>query len=765
MNFIKFFLLLLTTGTMTLSLYGQQYNRKINPAFIYTLDKMEREGELDKNLSFLVKGNLEQIESFATAHDGKIHTAFKGIATITLPAGKIPVLERQDFVQRMEYEPFKAHALGDFVAVNNGIDSVWNGFGPLPAGYEGEDVIVGMIDLGLDWRNHEFQNADSTTRIISIWDQNVTDSSNMQSSFGYGYEWDSQAIDAGMINHVVTQAGGHGTMATGIATGNGQVADTLAGVAPKSDIIHVRVGFNDFTAKFIDALNYILDIAEQQGKPVAINSSVGSYFGAHDQRGLANDLIGNLLDAAAGRILVQAVGNAGQARYHLEYDITADTSVTWFKHSNAVNAGYINMYADKANFENAYVAFGLISSTDFKRKGRTVFINIPTDYSLVDGQTLQNNYEVLDSMGNSIGTINGIVQLYDGVYDMTFLGATADNSDYWELFTTGSGHFDSWNSEGLIGNSNIINSMIPSPDIFPDSIHYKYPDNRKTLLSGWACSDKVLTVGSYYNRPGYLDLNLNYQTEPGTPQSHYTTASRGPTRDNRTKPNVNTSGQRVFTTNYLSRLAVISNDNPEWMLFTGHHIRFGGTSAAAPIATGAAALYLEMHPQANYAEIINAFESTAKVDSFVLNSQYAEGMVPNPDWGYGKLNLYQAMVTNLIYGCTDTAAVNYDPFVDIAVEDSCVYPIVNVLDLEQNNYFTIHPNPFSNETQVTFALPQGEAGVFYIYNNTGQIIRQLPVKETKGSINLSMTHYPKGLYWCLFKTGSGLSQARKMILH
>src|SRR5262249_5759207 len=98
-----------------------------------------------------------------------------------------------------------------------------------PTPYTGKDIIIGIVDFGLDFTLDDFRDTIGT-RILSSWDQGVNPGSGERSpgNFGYGVEYNKPAIDLALagpnpfatVRHV-PRSGAHGTHVTGIAAGNG----------------------------------------------------------------------------------------------------------------------------------------------------------------------------------------------------------------------------------------------------------------------------------------------------------------------------------------------------------------------------------------------------------------------------------------------------------------------------------------------------------------------------------------------------------------
>ena len=191
------------------------------------------------------EGNIELLKKNKIKVESKIDNIF----VVTFEISKLRNIAKIEGISKMTLgKPIKVE-LDKSTPKINAINAR-NDFG-----YDGEGVIIGIIDTGIDITHEDFKNPDGTTRILYIWDQIVTTSDQTPSditpgSYEYGTEWNSTQINNGTCTH--SDNIGHGTHVAGIAAGNGrgtgnnQPANTYIGVAPKADIIVVRVDSKNF---------------------------------------------------------------------------------------------------------------------------------------------------------------------------------------------------------------------------------------------------------------------------------------------------------------------------------------------------------------------------------------------------------------------------------------------------------------------------------------------------------------------------------------
>lgn len=540
-------------------------------------------------------------------------------------------------IQQIYFDPAQPFELNDTMRIVQNVDSVHAGFNPLYQPYTGKDVIIGYIDTGIDYLHEDFKNEDGSTRVLYYWDHSLGyDAERTPVKYGYGQVWTNEDIDAGTCGS--SDGNAHGTTVAGTGSGNGRATGTNKGVAPESDILIVETNFSlpNWTLTVADAVDFIFSMADSLGKPAVVNTSVGTYFGSHDGTDLASVVIDSLLDAKPGRIVVAAAGNSGnQGKYHLKANVDSDTSFTWFDVNPAsafgVPATYFDLWADTADFKDVHFAFGADkASPNFEFRGRTTFYTIE---SLLGSTT----YDTIWADGNRISPVEFFAEEINGVYHIEMVMLNPDSATYYFRFETfGEGVYDLW-SGAWLGASDIVWTGLPSMIDFPSIVNYNYPDSLSTIVSSWNCSPKVVTVGNFKNQYDYIDYNGDpYVLSGGPPGELSPNSSKGPNRVNHVKPDVAATGDGIMSACpiWLSTSLVVSN--PSMLALGGQHVRNGGTSMAAPVISGIAALYLEKCPTSTYQDFLNDLHTLAYEDFYT-------GVTPNYGYGYGKVNTFKLL--------------------------------------------------------------------------------------------------------------------------
>lgn len=597
--------------------------------------------EIDPNtpVSFAIKN--EGAKTLSYLQENRLNPKFitKNWVYVTMSPRKIADDQKSGAIQQFYFEFAPPTTLNDndTARVWHHVNEVHQGAGDLPHPYTGKNVVMGYVDQGLDWNHPDFRDANNHTRVIKYWDHTAPTNASSPAPYGYGQLCDSMAIANGTCT--LTESGtGHGTTVTGAGSGNGRANGKEKGMAPDSKIIVVETNFNlaNWTLTVADACDFIFKTADSLGLPAVINLSVGSYYGSHDGKDPASEMMESLLDEKPGRIIVGAAGNGGnQGKYHQQAIVTSDTSFVWFKNNptNQIspNSIYFDLWADSIDFKDVKFGFGADKpGPDYKFRGYSNF-----HIGMVNpSQPLRDT--IYSQLGYRLAVIEVYTEMLNATFHMEVLITKLDSSNYLFRFaTTGSGKYDLWS--GKWSQLNDMVTSIPSPILYPAILKYKMPDSLQTIVSSWNCSDKVISVANMRNRQSHINKNgAPYVTTDTTPVGMLSpNSSKGPSRHGVVKPDITASGDVM-----LSPAPLFMNNNPAYnssLEIGGFHGRNGGTSMASPVVAGIAALYLEKCNSSTYAEFKRDLLKNAYADSHT-------GILPNFGYGYGKADAYKTLV-------------------------------------------------------------------------------------------------------------------------
>jgi subtilisin family serine protease len=662
----------------------------------------------ERSLQVFVKSKQAAFSQLSETYNFQYLYSAGDLHRITCSVKSLETMATAGVISYAEYRPSTIQVLNDTMRKRNRINAVHAGELPLSQAYDGSGTIYGMIDTGIDFNHPDFKDAQGNTRILYLWDQAVTNNSAAPQPYNYGREWTANDINLNLCTHTDVTYYGHGTHVAGIAAGNGLGSGKHKGVAPKANIIAVALNFNSTTSLIGDGVNYIFSKALSLGKPCVINISVGDYYGSHDGTDLETIAMEYEIVSLPGRAVVAAAGNAGSIRYHTKTQVQpGDTLFTWLK----ANPAIINywFYADTLQAKNLVISIGA-NRSNYSNLGRTAFRNYNYAMNLVQTDTLKNN-------GNRIGIIrtSGAVNP-SGVYEYA-VEITADTTNLnWRVITAGQGLHHAWNFS-FVGNN------LPSTNQVPAMVNYIAPDSLYSMVSGFQCSDEVITVANYQNTRYYLDVQDSLRDNAEIAGSISAGSSLGPTRDGRQKPDIAASGQIIFSAGVMSTLPYMIANQPKDVSQDSLHVIGGGTSAASPIVAGIGNLYFQKFPTKNSTDFKAALTDCAYQDNFTGT------VLPNYQWGYGK-----ADGKNTLMCKENLVGVNNNELLQLSVA----------------------PNPFSKSLKIS--NPNKDFFSYKLFNSNGQLVLSGESKEQITEVNTRLAAPSIGIYFLY------LSSAKKAIV-
>lgn len=612
-------------------------------------------------VDLFLQGSAEKVARIAEAHGGVVKMTMRNWCAVRMPAGRIAELNDELLVRSIEFEHSTGQTMNDSMRAKTGIDRIHQGFAPLVQAFDGEGVIMGVVDTGVDFNHPDLQDQLGNTRILQYWDQRYPVAVNTPQPFGYGQQWNQAQIDAGQCPTTDFDGGGHGTTVAGTAAGNGNASGHFIGAAPKSDMVIVATNFNaqNWPATVVDAVKYTFDKADELQRPAVVNLSVGDYLGSHDGLDPAALFIDSMLNAAPGRVVVAAAGNSGCfPNYQLHMEVDNDTSFAWFKTNSAGNnafggvpTAYIDFWADTADLNDVWYSIGADRVTGgYTYRGRIPFRNVQ---GTIDTEVADTLYSL---SGNKLAMCYTLATVRGGQYHLEIMLPAPDSAAYyWRIMMTGNGRADAWSNNGF-GISEIVsgttNPVPPTAAQYPPMVDYVMPTLDRGIVDSWACSPHVITVANYNNEVIYTACDGNTVNVGGTEGNIAFCSSHGPTRTGLQKPDIAAPGDITMSAAPLSLIQNFQNGAGIFKLsWDCMHVRNGGTSIAAPAVAGAAALLLQKCPYLTHQEIIDLLNGHAFADSFT-------GTVPNNLYGYGKLDAFAAMIaTNFEADITGPAEV------------------------------------------------------------------------------------------------------------
>ncbi|MCI0699249.1 S8 family serine peptidase [candidate division KSB1 bacterium] len=585
----------------------------------------------------------------------------------------------------------------------------------LPQAYQGEGVIVGVVDSGIDFTHPDFkdENGSRLQYLLEFTEdggQNVWTKSDIDHNPGSVTQRDG---DGG---------GGHGTHVTGIAAGGGRLNLAMRGIAPRADIIFVegtrypdsRDSFDD--ADVVAGCDFIFQKAAEMGKPAVINLSIGGHAGPHDGSSLYEQALSGL--TGPGKIIVASAGNEGFDFIH-----AGGTSVpNKFNETLLLVDQEEQLAAVEMWYEAGTISRVGIAAYEKGQNGKPDSLLALTP-PLAVGQDAGGVFAIDgDTLGYVTIYAKTTTDPRNGDGEVLFIITENDNSNIdiskviWSVFSVGptAGRLDLW----MLTAGQFYDQIVGFQD------ETEMPGDNDYSVGETATAKKVIAVGSYVTKNKWVDVdgNQNEWLNPnpnrvGDPvvlvlgqRSYF--SSMGPTRDGRTSPHIAAPGEVIFSA-LSSHLTEGQGYNRVEVLQGGGYQLFAGTSMSSPHVAGVVALMLQAAPTLTYEKVLKILQETARVDQ-------QTGSVPNNLFGAGRLDALAAVRRAVGEIGAPTTLRHFDP-----QSAQRVWTVERVFPLDSG--FVFGTNRFGDLAKATaFKLPAGvpqaqvtEIKVWFGYKRTG----------------------------------------------
>ena len=481
---------------------------------------------------------------------------------------------------------------------------------------DGAGVIIGVIDVGgFDFAHEDFRDDAGKTRFLSIWDQGGDfrnpPSANGTSRFDYGSELTKPLMDAAIATEAAGSfpatmverqsqrtEGSHATHVASIAAGN-------LGVCPKAELAAVlisvpmlddplaerRATFSDST-RIVHAVEHLLQIARDRKKPISINVSLGTNGGAHDgSSGVSRWLDALLSDP--GRAVTVAAGNAGQEKGATSEDLGF---ITGRIHSS----GRIASRGLSVDLEWTVIGNGIEDLSEneleiwYSAQDRlTVMLKPPgpgAEWFTVRPREYVENRRL--PSGTTVSLYNELYHPTNGGnYAAIYLSPNYQpgsvrgvEAGVWRVRLVGdeirNGRFNCWierDDPVEIRSAGVVR-LFRFPSFFSEASNV---DSHS--ISSLACGHRVIAVANLDDARQRINIS----------------SSQGPTRDDRSKPDIAAPGTDIVAAKGFTE------DEKVWTGKTG-------TSMASPYVAGVVGLMLSVNKDLTSAQCSGILQRTAR---------------------------------------------------------------------------------------------------------------------------------------------------------
>lgn len=624
------------------------------------------------------------------------------IVTLRVPVESLSVLESNKEVVLYSISHRVANPECDNTRTDTRSDSVQRGLGVSDSmSFNGDGVYIGITDWGFDYTHPNIK-----MRIKRVWDH-----FRMAGPAPEGFDYGTVISGYNNLQEALGDTsnlygyGTHGTHVAGICAGEG-TSGKLKGQAPGAKLLLCSFGLGE--AEWMDAVAWMREIAQADGKRLVVNSSWGMYsFSTIDGTSLLSQAINNWSDE--GIVFCTSGGNNGRHTipFHISKEFRNDTIDTL--RTVVVRASSIYSIAETGQVLIMWGEQNKDFSAIVRIKGDSLSWESPTFSTSVDTV-------IVDSIecGEEKVGYRAIIEHcnpFDGRTHIQLEVAKTMNETQL-LITAEEGMVHAWNianKENHAGNEGCS---------FLSRGHNGFSEGDvKYGVGEPACAAKCISVAAHAADRWRTDGGEYFIGQIAD------FSSQGPLINGVMKPEISAPGVNVvssisyWTTDSYTASAQVMTPNPRRTYIWSE---MSGTSMSSPATTGAMALILQANPNLSVDELREIVFTSARNDAATgpLVANDSMSLI----WGWGKLDVLKA--------------------VNQAIRR------VSVEEVEESrNPLKVYPNPTSDKLYINTVC--GEEQMLSIYTIDGRLQMETPVRT---ETTLDVSNWRKGVY--ILRVGS-----------
>ena len=621
---LKIFMAMLTTIALSASLYAERGG--LSPRSRHVLrEMMSSNAERCASCFILLDDDddLAELQRLGV----EVQHKFGKVLTASVPLRRIGAVSELACVKQMQLAQ-KMSVCNDKAREMSMVNEAQGMRNQSSGTFSGKGVVVGMVDVGIDFNHIEFADADGKSRVRRVY---LPAYEGGMRPVVAGYEMTGSAYStpetiAQLTADCTYQS--HGTHTTTIAAG-GYKGNAYYGMAPESDLVLCAMPEKDLTdVNIANSVAYIFDYAESVSRPAVVNMSLASTMGPHDGTSMLSRAFSSM--SGKGRVCVVASGNDARklTKISKHFEAPTDTLRTFYENwyeRYCIN-GDLDLWADDSTpFKARFVVYDISD-------GRAVYesewyeANADADDLVeldVSTQTMLNKLcsgKVTFSSG--IGS-NGKMELYT-TFDVKLVCDVSEASKYAmgvKVSANAGATITGWSNEGTQMVSYGIDGWMYG--------------EREGNMSDLTTGDGVISVGAYCSKTSVETIGGHQEYNDCEVGDFMPFSSYGKDMNGISRPTVSAPGYvLVSAINRYDETQTAEHDKVLVQTIGGSRYcwgAMGGTSQSAPVVSGILALWLEACPTLDSDEIEDVLRQTSTRDENVLRGNAER-------WGCGKIN-------------------------------------------------------------------------------------------------------------------------------